>query len=241
MRISIIACIILFTGIAQSLYAQERRVEKYRNFDKKIVHFGFMLGFNTSDFTTYQNLNNYQNFGIKQIENIRQPGGQVGIVTTLKLGTPVLRLRFIPTLSFQERLLNFYYDNPIATQSFDLVKEQRVNSTNLNFPLMFQVRTLRTNNFAAYTLFGAQYSLDLQSQQDAAQDFLNPFIKIKKHDYAYQIGGGVEFFARFFKFGLELKYSHGFNNVLIQDNTNVSLPFDHLRNRVWWISLIFEG
>jgi hypothetical protein len=48
---------------------------------------------------------------------------------------------------------------------------------------MFQFRTLRYNNFAAYVLGGAQYSLDLQSQQDASQSIINPFIKLKKHDF----------------------------------------------------------
>ena len=67
------------------------------------------------------------------------------------------------------------------------------------------------------------------------------FLKIKKFDIQGQIGGGIELFAPYFKFGIELKYSHGFNNSFIQDNTTVSKPIDLLYNRVWWISIIFEG
>jgi hypothetical protein len=157
------------------------------------------------------------------------------------LGTPVVRLRFVPTLSFQERVLSYVFENPDPAATKDILGEERVNSTNLDFPLMFQFRTLRLNNFATYLLAGGQYSLDLQSQQDASQSFIDPFIKIKKHDFQGQVGGGVEFFAPYFKFGIELKYSHGFFDSFIQDNTDVSRPIDKLYNKVWWISFIFEG
>ena len=100
---------------------------------------------------------------------------------------------------------------------------------------------MRVNNFAAYVLAGGQYSLDLQSQEEASQNFIDPFIKIRKHDVHGQVGGGLEFFAPYFKFGMELKFSHGFINSFIQDNTDVSDPIDRLYNRVWWVSFIFEG
>ena len=67
------------------------------------------------------------------------------------------------------------------------------------------------------------------------------FLKIKKFDIQGQLGGGLEYFAPYFKFGVELKYSHGFSNSFIQDNTTVSKPIDVLFNRVWWFSIIFEG
>jgi hypothetical protein len=199
-----------------------------------------MLGLNSSDFTYYPKLNAYQDYGLKSLTSDATAGGQVGIVSTMKIGTPTVRLRFVPTLSFQERVLRYTFENPDPLGK-DILNEERINSTNLDFPLMFQFRTLRLNNFATYLLAGGQYSLDLQSQQDASQSFIDPFIKIKKHDLQGQIGGGVEFFAPYFKFGIELKYSHGFMNSFIQDNTDVSRPIDKLYNKVWWISFIFEG
>ena len=182
---------------------------------------------------------NYEAFGVKSLVSESTPGGQLGIVTTLKLGTPVARLRFIPTLSFQERVLKYQFVDDSYTG--DSLNVERISSTSLDFPLMFQFRTLRLNNFAAYVLIGGQYSIDLQSQQEASQNFVNPFIKMKKFDFQGQIGGGVEFFAEYFKFGMELKYSHGLRNSFIQDNTPVSNPIDQFYSKGWWFSLIFEG
>lgn len=231
--------LIFFLVLAVGTQAQRFKQERYKNFDKRLFHFGFMLGFNSSDFTVFQNVNAYEQYGLKLLENDAQPGGQLGILTTMRLGTPVLRLRFIPTLSFQERLLRFSFEDTLLNK--DQVSDERVNSTNLDFPLMLQFRTKRLNNFAAYVLIGGQYSIDLQSQEKASQNFIDPYIKIKRNDVQGQIGGGLEFFAPYFKFGIELKYSHGFINSFIQDNTNIANPINKLYNKVWSLSLIFEG
>lgn len=231
--------LIFFLVLAAGTQAQRFKQERYKNFDKRLFHFGFMLGFNSSDFTVFQNVNAFEQYGLKLLENDAQPGGQLGILTTMRLGTPVLRLRFIPTLSFQERLLRFSFEDTLLNK--DQVSDERVNSTNLDFPLMLQFRTKRLNNFAAYVLIGGQYSIDLQSQEKASQNFIDPYIKIKRNDVQGQIGGGLEFFAPYFKFGIELKYSHGFVNSFIQDNTNIANPINKLYNKVWSLSLIFEG
>jgi hypothetical protein len=231
--------IILFVLLTSISFSQKAKQQLYKNFDKRLLHFGFMLGINSSDFNVYQKVNAYQQYGILSISNDAQPGGQLGILTTIKLGTPTIRFRFIPTLSFQERVLNY---TSIDTFNFPKgVGQQRINSTNLDFPMMLQFRTRRYNNFTAYSLIGVQYSMDLQSQEDASQNFYDPFIKIKRNDWQGQIGAGIEFFAPYFKFGMELKYSQGFKSSFIQDFTTVANPIDRLYNRGWCFSIIFEG
>jgi hypothetical protein len=234
-------CLIAAVFISSLVFSQKEKPKNYRKFDEKWLHFGFMLGINTSNFKVTPKVDAYSQYGLKSVVSNRTPGGQVGIVTSLKLGTPVVRLRFIPTLSFQEKVLNYSFVNPDPAAKTDKLLEERVNSTNLDFPLMFQFRTMRLNNFTAYALGGAQYSYDLQSQEDASQSFIDPFIKIKANDWQGQVGAGLEWFAVYFKFSFEVKYSFGVDNVFIQDGTNVSKPIDQLRNRAVWFSIIFEG
>ena len=239
MRFWLIVCTVLL-GV-QLVSAQKEKPMNYRKFDQRLFHFGFMLGGNTSDYAMFQKLDAYNQYGLIDMYTEAQPGGQLGILTSIKLGTPIVRLRFIPTLSFQERVVKQLFRDPMGLDPKGILNEERINSTSLDFPLMLQFRTLRVNNFAAYCLFGAQYSLDLQSQEKATQQFDDPFLKIRKHDFHGQVGLGVEYFAPFFKFGVELKYSHSFKNGLIQDETRVSIPIERLYNRGWWISFIFEG
>jgi len=231
-----IALFLSFFGLTQS-----ESTWNYRKFDDRLFHFGFMLGANQADFTSYPVLNAYELYGVKTLTTKAQPGGQVGILTTMKLWKPTFRLRFMPSLSFQEKAIVYTYDNPDTTKQFDLVSEERVNSTSLDFPLMFQYRTLRYNNFTAYFMGGFQYSMDLQSQEKAAQNFTDPYVKIKRNDFQYQIGGGIEFFLVYFKLAFELKYSHGIRNTFIQDYTPVSNPIHSLYNKLWFFSVIFEG
>lgn len=227
--------------VSLSVFAQKQKPENYKRFDQKLMHFGFMIGGNTADFSTYVADDAYGKYDLKSLNNKAAPGGQLGIVGTMKLGTPVVRLRFIPTISFQERILDYRFEGDTDSDDDDFFNTERPQATNLDFPLMFQFRTLRLNNFAAYFLLGNQYTMDLQSQAKASQDYLDPFLKLKKHDFQGQVGGGVEFFAPFFKFGMELKLSHSYTNILIQDNTVISKPLNKLYNKVIWFSLIFEG
>ncbi len=230
--------VILFF-IASFAHGQAPKPKNYSRFDERIAHFGFMLGVNQADFSLYQNVDAFSQFGVKSVFTKAQVGGQLGVVSTLRLGSPTMRLRFLPSLSFQERLIQYTYMSADPTK--DSIVDQRIGSTDLDFPLMFQFRTMRHNNFASYVLVGGQYTLDLQSQEKASQDLNNPFIKIRRDDFQVQAGLGVEFFAAYFKFGIELKYSQGVMNSFIQDNTTVSKPIDFLYNRVWLLSFIFEG
>lgn len=234
--------ILVFIGVLPLfLFGQKEKPKNFKRYDEQALHFGFMLGINQSDFIVFQDINAYEKYGLLSLTSKATSGGQVGIISTMSLGTPVVRLRFVPTLSFQERVLNYTYVNHEDPKGKNIMYEERVNSTNLDFPLMLQFRTLRHNNFAAYLLGGIQYTIDLQSQEKASQSTVDPFIKIKKKDYQGQIGGGAEFFAPYFKFGIELKYSQGFNKSFIQDNTEASDPIDRLYNKVVWLSIIFEG
>jgi len=234
---------LLFVFVMSFGFAQRNPVtQNYRKFDKKLIHFGFMLGINTADFSTRYKPNMLSEYNVYSIENQSQPGFQLGIISSMKLGTPLIRLRFIPSLSFQERILNYSYFEEDEDGELDLVTEpERIGSTNLDFPLMFKFRTKRYNNFAAYALLGAQYTLDLQTQENAPQKFSDPFIKIKRDDIQGQVGAGFDFFLPYFKFGIELKLSHGLINGFIQDGSRLSKPIDALYNRVWWFSLTFEG
>jgi hypothetical protein len=239
MRMFLLSGVFCFTYLLG--FSQIQKPQNYKRFDERALNFGFMLGINSADFIALPYVDAYEKYGLISLTTNSQPGGQVGIVTTLKLGTPLLRLRLIPTLSFQERAINYVFKSMDSTKPSDIYNEERVNSTNLDFPLMFQFRTLRYNNFTSYVLVGFQYSIDLQTQQDASQSLIDPFIKINRRDYQGQIGAGVEFFAPFFKFGIEVKYSHGLVNSFIQDNTKVSSPINRMNNRVLWLSFIFEG
>jgi len=220
--------------IVPSSFGQQGK--NYPAFDHKKVHFGFALGVNTSDFHYAIGLDSTSTDSITGISITKQPGFNLGIISSWNIHE-TLSLRFVPSLSFQERLFEYTY----VKKGVQKVKTNRLESTTLDFPLMLKLRTKRLTNFAAYAIAGMQYSLDLASQKDVDQSLGEPIVKIQQHDFAYQFGGGFDFWMPYFKFAIELKLSNGLKNVMIQDNTFFMDPLSSLKTKVWWFSITFEG
>lgn len=225
--------VLQFSGL---LNAQNYKAPNYRKFDDKFFHFGFTLGMNSANIYAVPAEDQSNSPDLIRTAVNGNPGFNLGFIGSLKLGHPTLTLRFVPSLSFQAKdVFYYYFDKPNEP------KKATVESTILDFPLLLKYKTMRYNNFASYFIGGAQYSLDLQSKEKVPQNPLDPFLKLRRHDFQAQIGAGVDFYLPYFKFGIEIKMSHGIVNALIQDNTALSKPFDSFYNRVVWFCFTFEG
>jgi hypothetical protein len=228
--------ILLIFSLFFKLSALSQEGSRYVQFDRKKFHFGFALGVNTADFNYAINLDSTNTDSIFNISVNSQPGFNLGIVSSWNINE-YFHVRFIPSLSFQEREFVYdYTENGMAAK-----RVSRLESTTLDFPVMLKLRTKRINNWAAYFLTGLQYSLDLASQSKTAIDFHNPIAKTKQHDFSYQFGGGFDFFQEYFKLGLELKISNGLKDINIHDDTFYTKPLTYLNSKVWWFSITFEG
>ena len=236
MKIKFYIALFLLSWISIDSNAQEYKAPNYKKFDKKFFHFGFTLGANRANVYAIPEIDLAGAADLMKTTVTANPGFNLGFIGSIKLGHPTLTLRFVPSLSFQAKQVNyFYYSAP------DQPVKATVESAILDFPLLLKYKTLRYNNFSSYFIGGAQYSLDLQSKEKVPQNPNAPFLKLRRHDFQAQIGAGVDFYLPYFKFGIEVKMSHGIVNSLIQDNTSLSMPFDRFYNRVVWFSLTFEG
>ncbi len=226
---------ILFLLIVSPASAQKG--QNFKNFDRRKFHFGFSIGGNMSGFRYTFNPNVYNNDTIVNIGIKDVPGLSFAGIASWDI-TEMIHLRAnFPSFSFQERDFVYTYleKGTLKTESY------RLESTNLDFPVMLKLRSKRINNFAAYALVGAYYGIDLASQRDVDTDPGERVMKIKKFDYGTQFGGGFDFFMPYYKFAIELKISNGINNLHIPDDSFYASPITSLRTRVWWLSISFEG
>lgn len=213
-------------------------VQNLPAFDEKLLHFGFTLGYNNADFYTDLNEGFIQD-STMSVFNRRQPGFNLGIISSLNVH-PNISFRFLPALSFQDRVLEYSIMRNGEISRLD----KRVESTFLDFPLVMKLRTNRINNFAAYVVMGGKYAVDMSSQEDVKMDgagINDMIVRIRRHDYAAQVGVGTDFFLPYFKFGIELKLSVGLRNSLVRDNSILTAPIDQLRNKLFLLSFTFEG
>jgi hypothetical protein len=206
------------------------------------IHFGFYLGINRTNFviTTVNNWRAIAGDSLKSILSSPSTGFNLGIVSEMRLQEYVT-LRFLPDIAFGQRNLEYHF---AGQDTFDIQK--KVESTFLDFPLDFKVRSKRFGNFAAYMIGGGKYTLDLASQKDVNNGGLllsQQAVKLAKNDFAVEAGAGVDFFLPYFKFGVELKASIGLKNMLIHDadSSILSNTIDNLHSKVFLISFTFEG
>lgn len=234
-----ILIILVFLGSCLGASAQARyKPKNLGGFDKKRYHFGFLLGFNSADVYVDRKLNESFDDSLLSVNSRNAPGFNLGIITSLNF-TKNVSMRFTPTLSFEDRVLEYsFYANADSTTSY----EKRIEFTYIDFPINFKFRTDRLNNFAAYCLVGGRYRLNMQSEKDVnnavAEEIL---VKAKRDDFAMEFGGGIDLFLPYFKFGIELKMVIGIPNILVEEDTQFSNPLSGLRSRTFMLSFTFEG
>lgn len=219
-----------------SLQAQKRvLIENLPGYDLKRYHFGFILGLNKMDFMIKPKEDFKEFDSLFVLTSKPEWGFDIGIVSNLRLGQ-YFDLRFIPTLSFGDRNLNYrlaYKDTII----YDDVK--RVESTLLEFPFLFKYKSARITNVRAYVVGGAKYTIDLASKQEK-KDQDEVLVKLRKNDYAFELGVGFDFYLEYFKFATELKMCYGIRDLLVRDNTIYTAPINRLNSKTLMISFLFE-
>ncbi len=229
----------LFFSFTLIIKAQEPAAARGNlpNYYNQRLNFGFTLGLNRTNFIIQPASHLEQFDSLKSIQSKPKLGFNLGIVSELRL-QKYITLRFVPNLSFAERDLEYFFEGHDT-----IVKVKSIESTFLNFPLDLKLRSARIKNFAAYLLGGGGYSIDLASKRKTVNgtDPNEQIVKLKRDDFSYEAGAGVEFFLEYFKFAIEGKLTMGTKNLLIKDNTIFSNSVDKLNSKIFLISITFEG
>ena len=247
---------LLLFGLLSSLQAQDRFVTNLQGYNEQPYHFGFILAANQMLFSvkTVDNLSSikwtsdqlpdfYADSAFVYAVNAHSaPGFSVGILGNL-LVSRYVDLRFIPTLSFGSRSLEYKirafglnHDYPDST--FTTLK--RLNSTYLTFPLILKYRSWRSNNVGAYFLGGVSYSIDMAAAKRTKLNKDNGILKLKTHDVSLQAGAGFDIYTNFFKLGIEAKMIYGMNNLIIKENDLYSGSLQKLHSKMFMLTFTFE-
>jgi hypothetical protein len=208
------------------------------DFDDNPFHFGFLVSGNRSFFDIKYKPDFTFNDSLLSAVNVPQAGFNLALLASYNPWKPV-SLRFIPGLSFQDRAIAYRFLK--ANEKVEDVMV-RTSSVWLEFPLLLKMRTDRIGNFAAYSLVGGKYAIDMQTQKDVNSALAGEgIIKLSNKDYCLEIGGGMDFFMPFFKFATEFKVSYGFPNLIIQDGSRYTTPIEALKTRAYVFTISFEG
>ncbi|GAB4254316.1 MAG: hypothetical protein Kow0027_20320 [Saprospiraceae bacterium] len=230
--IILLAC---FFFAAQNAEGQTARGNyNFLDFNQKPYYFGITLAYNSSNFRVFQSRDFILNDSIRQVESVTGPGFNLGIVTNLKIGD-YFDIRFLPTLSFAERNINY-----AATKDYRRPFARRVESVFVEMPFHVRYKSEPFKDMRVFVLGGVKYSFDVASDSRSRQ--AEDLVKIAPNDFAFELGAGMQFFLPYFIFSPEIKYSHGLNNILIfDDNLEESSVIEKILSRTLTISFHFEG
>ncbi len=253
-----------FSFVHSSAQAQGE-VLNLQGYNEQPYHFGFILGMNTMNFSVkpVDNLAQYKwnenqspgvpnNFGdttkyyctVNSITTSVSPGFSVGILGNLRI-MKYLDLRFIPTLSFGSRGMNYNItekgiSGPHAGADTTFMMHKKVNSTYITFPLLLKYRSWRKDNYGAYFIGGINYSIDLAAVKKSKLPYQSSDIKLRTHDVGVEIGAGFDFYNNYFKLGIEAKMIYGLKNLVVDDNTLYSGSIQQLHSKIFMLSFTFE-
>ncbi|HRS53417.1 MAG TPA: porin family protein [Bacteroidales bacterium] len=233
----VLTTLLVFFMCNNILLAQKPRLENLPKFDVSPYHFGFTLGFNQMNFSV-KNQPDLRVFdSLYVIEPIPQLGFNIGIVSDLRLHDN-LNLRFLPTLAFGDRKLNY----SIVIKDSILEKiTKTVESTYIDLPLYLKFKTNRLVNTRVYVLSGFKYSIDMASQSNKKEKTTNEvLLKLKRNDVAFELGTGFDFYLEYFKFGIEMKMSYGLRDLLKRENDIYTNSIKKLSSKIFWFSFTFE-
>jgi hypothetical protein len=160
---------VAFLGLAVLLFSNalaqsDSEMFNPRYDERKIITYGFSLGFQT---TAYQL--KYSDFfvdpamdSLHSILPKKRPGFKLGFIVNFKLAQ-FLDVRITPTVSFAEYILE--YNRVGGDQIIELVE-----STGVEFPVLFKYKSQRRNNLRMYLVGGITPIIEAAGKSSLEED-----------------------------------------------------------------------
>jgi len=223
----------VFFLLSNSMLAQRDRVEYLPSFDKRKLHYGFYLGLNQNDLKIDYTTSNYSNASISVTATT---GFNVGLIADLRLHKNI-NLRIEPGLISNSKTLAFTHIN----SKQDSIRE--IGSTYLHIPFVLKFSTDRMDNVRPYVLAGISYDYNFSSNERNANDNAGGEFRMKKHNFMYEVGIGIDIYLYFFKFSPSIRGVFALNNELKYDNSATSQwtsPVNYFGTRGVFLNFAFE-
>lgn len=233
--IQILIVTLLICCSLQSQAQLNKGNHNYREFNDKAYYFGLTFGYNRSNFQLAHSGRFILNDSFNITEGLGGPGLNVSMVTNMKLGE-YFDFRFLPGFSFVGR--KFYY---LSTDD-EIEQTRDIESVLIQAPFQLRFKSDPFHDMRVFVLAGAKYTYDVASNARIRREQANRIIRISPHDFAVEVGAGMQFFFPFFIFSPELKYSHGIGNILIYNSKLAQTTvIEKVLSRTFTISFHFEG
>ncbi len=197
-------------------------------YDIRKFNLGFAMGVNISE-VRFQRLYYQGNKPLIAVYTKKIPGINLGMVTNTKLNKR-FDLRFIPTVSLQQRNFKF--------RLIDSTFTRKLEAAYLDLPVGIRFNSDVWANFGAYLYSGFKFSINLMSDKRVRSD--PTLIRIDRTDFAWEIAFGLRIYRDKVKLSPEIKYAIGLKNIYIPELEERPKPEYAITTQALMINLYFE-
>jgi hypothetical protein len=158
------------------------------------------------------------------------------VIGNLKFGE-YFDFRMVPGFAFTERTLDYLQ---IASNGTSQPSAERIESTFFELPLLIRYKSRPYKDLRFFMLSGIKYTYDISNTSRTRQ--AENLILTASHDYAFEVGVGVQIFFPYFIFSPQIKVSRGMGNILLHNGAlERSNIIDRINSSMISFSLNFEG
>ncbi|RFP66558.1 PorT family protein [Hymenobacter lapidiphilus] len=199
-------------------------------FDDRPLHLGLYVAPNFSRYLIEQGFG-YPDQEKVSANSIISPGFSVGFLGELRLGE-YGALTFAPGVSFLTRRIEFkdqgyVQDTQRNPNDPKEIEDQEIGSTQVDFPLLFKLKSQRRRNTRVYLVAGVRPSLNMGGRRKDPEVNL---LQAADSDFAIEYGVGLDLFYPFFKFSPELRFSNGLKNLYVPGNDVYSRSLQSMKS-----------
>jgi hypothetical protein len=220
------------------LWSNALLAQRSHYFDYRPFNLGFTMGLCMASYDMTAQINQFdESTGrvVSRVALVTKPGIYLGLITNLKLADH-WDLRFMPSVSLEERDFLFYFDS--TTTNTDPVVRKKIESSNLNLPLTIKFKSDFYKNTRVWIQFGIQPSFNLASSKKVRND--PELLKTQSYDTAFLASFGVDLYGEKLKLSPELRFTRGLTNIYVPDRTRFPRAISDLFSQLLVFNINFE-
>jgi hypothetical protein len=226
----VIVLIFLFLSVGELRAQALRGRTNNPGYDERKFSYGFLIGIHQ---TAYQI--KYADTFVKDMDDLHsvepdwKPGFSLGFIVNYRVAEYV-DLRVTPTVAFYEHILRYRYIDRTS-------KEELVETTMVEFPLLLKYKSARRDNIRAYMIGGVKPGIEASGKKvEDNQKGLD----VKGFDLSLEAGIGLDLYFPLFKFSPEIRFSRGVMNVLDNRTNEFGKPLKYVNTNTITVILLFQ-
>jgi hypothetical protein len=214
-------------------FSQRNTSDNLPSYDERWLHYGFLVGIHTSTFRVQYSDQFLDMDSLHSVMPANSFGFSLGLIANLRLAQ-YLDLRLMPEVVFYQHKVDYNY---ISNGQSDPVV-QTLETTFVEFPILFKYKSVRRDNFRWYLIGGVEPGIDAtgkKNKEDPSQT-----IVLEKSNLSAQFGFGLDLYFPLFKFSPEIRFSRGLVNMMADEDSPYHEPLSKMYTNTVTLYLLFE-